>query len=668
MKPGSIAIRAAEVTLAAVTFIVGLLAAEMAFRAIDGYEFFSPRLVQRPTSPPLATPAAAEAKAATQHAARIPLATGMKSEWFHLSPSPISRKSVNPTFERIAKRYAASKLTFELFHVYNSSFIAQQMCNDQFQKFPGFFFLYDPPAGIEHPRYRFPLNEVTPYGLVTNQFGWRGPPIELRKAANAIRIVFVGASTSVNDHSFPYSYPELAGFFLDNWAREVFGVRVEMINAGREGITSTDIAAVVRDEVLPLEPDLVVYYEGSNQIQPGSIVRLSDDPGPQPKTSAYDPDRDIGYFRQWSALTRRFQRLLPSPRAEPSKPDYEVVWPPDVNEFDPPLNHKNLPASLSTIIRDLDAISGSVAKVGGELVVSSFFWLVYDGMKLDPHKHGYLYSYLNELYYPYRYREMERLAAFQNRVLKKFAADRGTLFIDVASMMPRDPDLFSDAIHATYGGVRLHAWIAAQLLAPWLRERIESGRLPRPFRSDLQTHPAFPGNEHTLLFECKPDASDPITVTDLDLSKTTPDAGSVNVEAGSTLVVRIVRNARRHMYAARIPVVTQEIRTRFDAGHNMQIRPQLRLQAQIKVMGGEARIGVLTPDEQTFVAYQSVQQTKGFETLDIPFWATSLGPIIIAAGSTHSNETVVELRDARIVSVPGYTLRGSRPGLSEPPQ
>lgn len=668
MKPGSVATRAAEVTLVVVTFIVSLLAAEIVLRAIDGFELWSARLVRRSTSPPLASPAPTEATSIQEHAARIPLAADMKREWFDLSPPPKSGKSLNQTFERIAKRYAVTKLSFELFHVYNSSFIRQEMCSGSFRRFP-FLFLYDPPAGAEHPRYRFPLNETTPYGLVTNQFGWRGPPIELRKPANTIRIAFVGASTTVNDHSFPYSYPELAGFFLDTWAQRVFGVRVEMINAGREGITSTDIAAIVRDEVLPLEPDLIVYYEGSNQLQPGSIVRLRGDPGPPPNRSGYDPGRADTYFGQRSALARRFQKLLlPLSGAEPSKPDYQVVWPPGVNEFDPPLNHKNLPASLTTIIHDLDGINGSVAKAGSELVVSSFFWLVYDGMKLDPRKHGYLYSYLNELYYPYRYRDMERLAAFQNRVLKKFAADRGTLFIDVASLMPRDPNLFVDAVHATYGGVRLHAWIAAQLLVPRLRERIESGRLPRPFHSDRQTHPMLVGNEHTLLFDCKPVLSEATTVTHLDLSKTTPDVGSARVEASSTLIVRIVRNARPHLYAARIPIVAEDIRTRFyPGGHNMQIRPQFRLQAQIKVTGGEARIGILTPDELTFLAYESIEPTKGFKTLDVPFWATSLGSIIIAAGSTHPDETMVELRDARIVSVPGYTILGSLPGLSEPP-
>jgi hypothetical protein len=647
---------------------IGLFAGEILFRAVDGYDLSSARLLRLPTSPPRSGPAVTGAEIAKKHAERIPLAAGMKQEWFDLSPPPVPRKEVNPVFERISKRHAQPFLTFELFHAYNSQFIASQICRGYFKKFPGFFFVYDPPGGSEHPRYRFPLNEVTPYGLVTNQFGWRGPPIELRKAANTIRIAFVGSSTSVNNHIFPFSYPELAGFFLDKWAQEAFGVRVEMINAGREGIISTDIAAVVRDEVLPLEPDLVVYYEGGNQFHPGSIVRLSEDPGTPSNTGAKAPTRSGGYLGQWSALVRRIEGLSSAPGAEPSKPASEVVWPSDVNEFDPPLNHKNLPTSLSFIIHDLDTIRGAVAKGGGELVVSSFFWLVYDGMKLDPHKHQYLYSYLNEIFYPYRYRDMERLAAFQNRVLRKYTADRHSLFMDVAGTMPRDPDLFSDAVHATYDGVRLHAWMVAQMLAPWLRERIENGRLPRPFGSSLQTHPAFPGNEHTLLFDCENNFGEAVTVIQLDLSKTKREVDAAKVDAASTLTVRIDRGARPHLYAARIPVVAQDIRARIDAaGNHPDIHSELWLRVQIKVTGRAARIGVLSSDEQAFLAYQTIEATKEFTTLNVPISGTSLGPVIIGAGPAGPSASMVELRDARIVSVPIYKIRGTMHGLVEPP-
>jgi hypothetical protein len=472
----------------------------------------------------------------------------------------------------------------------------------------------------------------------------------------------------VNNHSFLFSYPELAGSFLDKWAQAMFGVRVEIINAGREGILSTDIAAVVRDEVLPLEPDLVVYYEGGNQFNPGSIVRLSNDPGPPPNLSADVPDPDVGYFGRRSAWVRRAQELLSTVLPEPRKPAYEVVWPSDVDEFDPPLSHRNLPAGLSTIMKDLDAINAAVVGSGGELVASSFFWLVYDGMKLDSVRHRYLYTYLNDTYYPYRYRDMERLAAFQNRVLEKFAADRDLLFMDIAATMPRDPNLFIDAVHATDVGVRLHAWMVAQKLAPWLRERIENGRLPRPPRSELQAHPAFPGNERTLLFDCSPDIRRARTVARVDLFAATPQTSSARVEAGSILKVEIAAETPLHRYAARIPIVTTDSAPRFDDHHTMQARPELRLQARIKITGGDARIGVLSADEQNFLTYQTVEESKEFVSVDVPFWGESVGPLIVAAGTTRPHDVVVELSDVSVVKVPAYSVGGVLQGLSEPPQ
>ena len=48
-----------------------------------------------------------------------------------------------------------------------------------------------------------------------------------------------------------------------------------------------------------------------------------------------------------------------------------------------------------------------------------------------------------------------RLAAFENRVFAKYAAAHRLPFLDVARLMPRDPDLFVDAIHNTETGVRL---------------------------------------------------------------------------------------------------------------------------------------------------------------------------------------------------------------------
>jgi len=46
--------------------------------------------------------------------------------------------------------------------------------------------------------------------------------------------------------------------------------------------------------------------------------------------------------------------------------------------------------------------------------------------------------------------------------------------------MPSDPDLFTDAIHDTYPGVRLRAWIVLQKLLPLIEQHLASGAWPKP--------------------------------------------------------------------------------------------------------------------------------------------------------------------------------------------
>jgi len=65
-------------------------------------------------------------------------------------------------------------------------------------------------------------------------------------------------------------------------------------------------------------------------------------------------------------------------------------------------------------------------------------WLVKDGMVLDPIRGRIIWEYLNIYHFPFRYRDIERLTAFQNRVFAKYAAAHGLPFIDVAGRMPFD--------------------------------------------------------------------------------------------------------------------------------------------------------------------------------------------------------------------------------------
>jgi hypothetical protein len=155
---------------------------------------------------------------------------------------------------------------------------------------------------------------------------------------------------------------------------------------------------------------------------------------------------------------------------------------------------------LNVILHDLDRIRGDLATIDAELALSSFIWIVEDGMVLDPIRHRYILEQLNVANYPFRYRELERLAKFQNVVFEKYAKTHGVPFIDVARAMPLDPDLFEDAIHASYNGVRLHGWVDLQLLLPTIEKHLADGSWPKPAQPDLPL-PTFQPKEIT--FDCK---------------------------------------------------------------------------------------------------------------------------------------------------------------------
>jgi hypothetical protein len=146
-----------------------------------------------------------------------------------------------------------------------------------------------------------------------------------------------------------------------------------------------------------------------------------------------------------------------------------------------------------------------------------------------------------------------------------------------------------------------------------------------------------------------------------------PQTSSARVEAGATLKVEIAARTRPHLYAARIPIVTTDPGTRFDDQHTLQVRPALGLQARIRVTGGDAQIGVLSVDEQSFLTYQTVAESKEPVSVDVALWSESVGPLIVAAGTTRPHDVVVELSDVSLVKVPAYSITGVLPGLSEPP-
>jgi hypothetical protein len=122
----------------------------------------------------------------------------------------------------------------------------------------------DPTTGILIPKAGY-NQQSSNISISINSLGFRGDEIAQKKPANTVRIACLGASTTFstevsNNHA---TWPAQLQTALE---REYPGVAFEVINAAVPGYVITDNLINLRHRVLPLDPDLVIYYEANNDM------------------------------------------------------------------------------------------------------------------------------------------------------------------------------------------------------------------------------------------------------------------------------------------------------------------------------------------------------------------------------------------------------------------
>lgn len=128
-------------------------------------------------------------------------------------------------------------------------------------------FLVDSSFPLYQPHHY--LGYVTTYNYETsenrhNSLGFRGDEISIEKPEGIYRIVAIGASTTYGtsvdrpEDSYP---ARLEQYLQDNGYPNV-----EVINAGVGAYTSHETLMNLQFRVLELEPDLIILYQGSNDI------------------------------------------------------------------------------------------------------------------------------------------------------------------------------------------------------------------------------------------------------------------------------------------------------------------------------------------------------------------------------------------------------------------
>ncbi len=155
------------------------------------------------------------------------------------------------------------------------------------------------------------------YRLRTNQLGFRGPEIAVQKPAGTFRIVVLGDSvaygTGVNDEVT----------FLRRWEAELNAAgaaqRFEVVNTGHPMYDSMQELVMLRDEVLALQPDLVLLVYVVNDIEPtrdvveGALLGRA----PDPKEALADPGdlwtKTAAICAPWLPATAKLLQLQSDP-------------------------------------------------------------------------------------------------------------------------------------------------------------------------------------------------------------------------------------------------------------------------------------------------------------------------------------------------------------------
>lgn len=301
-----------------------------------------------------------------------------------------------------------------------------------------------------------------------NHLGFRGDEIIIPKPEGVFRIVAIGGSTtySAGVEDYRLSYP----YLLQEKLRAEGYTEVEVINAGVFSYSSLENLMNFQIRVLELDPDMVIVYEGVNEIATRMIwpykVFRGDLTGYESRLLSFEPPwwenitlvRAVliyfGKTQSHSSLQRNFMVSTGAFLGDSfvtQKLDGTYPSGPFVRHPASEILETNRPVYYERNLRTLVAIA---EERGIKVVLVSFV---------------YSTEFPEE---PRAWAEEYQIAyAEQNAVLEQIAADSPAEFFDLAALMPTDAEYFTDGIHFSASGNDLRADFLTKYL-------LDSGLLP----------------------------------------------------------------------------------------------------------------------------------------------------------------------------------------------
>jgi lysophospholipase L1-like esterase len=285
-----------------------------------------------------------------------------------------------------------------------------------------------------------------------NRLGLRGRAPVVPKPAGLVRILCLGGSTTFGYHvTDGEEWPARLGEAL---AREG---RIEVVNAGRPGATTWTDFRALRDRLVQLEPDIVVLYEGFNDLWRGVRRHAAVQSDYGTVEEGLPPLReplDLGPPRRWP-LRPSFFAYLVGRRAEHLLHETSVRPAPALTQLYDPAIVGIFGANLGAMVR--------LCRAHGMVPVVAVFAACDDAAAPADElrrRFEYVAQEIPPLDAPtalrgfHLYREQARLVGRQERAT----------VVDLARLMPKDTAFYSDTVHFTVDGERRVAQLLASAL------------------------------------------------------------------------------------------------------------------------------------------------------------------------------------------------------------
>jgi lysophospholipase L1-like esterase len=273
--------------------------------------------------------------------------------------------------------------------------------------------------------------------LNINALGFRGPEIAPEKPPNTIRIAFLGASTTfcAEVSSDADTWPQLV---TERLRAAYPDRRFEYINAGVPGYTLATTTRNFRGRVAPLKPDIVVFYEATNDLTT-NITTQAERQG----IRASSGDQNLSWLSHHSLLVYLVEKNLQVRRLQSDADALAGALKVPSETLAQPYE-KNL-ATLADTVRD----------VTDRIVFVTFSSRIRANQTPEQRNQA---AATARYYMPSR-AVADLITDFEayNAAMRRVAGDKHITLIEVAERIPGDADHFVDSVHFTDKGSHLMA-------------------------------------------------------------------------------------------------------------------------------------------------------------------------------------------------------------------